>query len=57
MNTYLALDGPLNGSYITEAQAKDNGYTLSEWSTGETVWLHGCSPLTEDEAFPEPVTS
>ncbi len=51
--TALALDGPLNGSYITDEQAKANGYVRGEWTTGEQCYIHTTSPLTEDEAFPE----
>jgi hypothetical protein len=51
-DTNLALDGPLNGAFITKAQADANGYVLGEWTTGEQVYIHEKSPLTEEEAFP-----
>lgn len=40
MNTHIALDGPLNGTYITEQQAADNDYALTEWTTGEYAYVH-----------------
>jgi hypothetical protein len=52
-DTNLALDGPLNGAFINKEQADANGYVPGEWSTGEQVWFHSTSPLTEDDAFPE----
>lgn len=31
-DTALACDGPLNGQYITAAQAAEHGYELCSWT-------------------------
>ncbi len=37
---HIALDGPLNGDYITPAEAAANDYELTEWTEGEQAYLH-----------------
>jgi hypothetical protein len=41
--TALALDGPLNGTYIDRDTAHANGYVMKFWPTGEEAWVHGKS--------------
>lgn len=36
---FLACDGPLNGQYIDPETADLHGYDLTEWPTGEYVWM------------------
>lgn len=38
--TQIALDGPLNGQYITAQQAKDNDYALTDWTADEQAYIH-----------------
>lgn len=38
--TQIALDGPLNGQYITAQQAKDNDYALTDWTETEYAYIH-----------------
>lgn len=56
----LALDGPLNGEYITPQQAIDNDYTGGYWPLAgdeqEFVYYSGVTPIAlypGGEAFPE----
>lgn len=46
--TALACDGPLNGQYITAAQAAEHGYELCDWTwTGdEKVYMQ---PVVREE--------
>lgn len=46
--TALALDGPLNGTYINAEQAQAEGYVPGEWPTGEQVYFHELSKLIAD---------
>jgi len=43
-DTTLALDGPLNGTYISPEVAKASGYRLTEWTTGESIYVHSTVP-------------
>lgn len=36
----IALDGPLNGHYITKPEADANDYILAEWTNDEFAYLH-----------------
>lgn len=52
MKTALALDGPLNGQYITQDQAEDNGYSgLHQWTADnkELVYDHRVFAENMDE--------
>lgn len=40
MTKYIALDGPLNGDYITAVEAAANDYELVDWSENEQAYLH-----------------
>ncbi len=48
MKTALALDGPLNGQYITPFQAAEHGYELCDWalSFSEQVYMQ---PVIREE--------
>lgn len=48
MDTQLALDGPLNGQYITAAQAAEYNYELCDWAPGfsEKVYMQ---PVVREE--------
>lgn len=39
-NLAIALDGPLNGQYITPEQAEAADYVLAEWTADEWAYLH-----------------
>lgn len=50
---HLALDGPLNGAYISEAQAEENNYGLDTWSSGEKVYIHSSSSHVNGDFDPD----
>jgi hypothetical protein len=35
----LACDGPRNGEYITPKEAQMHGYELTQWPSGEYVYM------------------
>lgn len=49
MKTNIALDGPLNGQYITPEQASANDYELIEWTESEFAYLHTTSAVEHDD--------
>lgn len=48
---HIALDGPRNGSWITEKQAAEDGYELVDWTSGELAYLHvaTAAPVTPED--------
>ena len=54
MKKLLALDGPLNGSYISEQEARDE-YLRTLWPSGEEVYVHYSSKHVNGEYDPDPI--
>jgi hypothetical protein len=48
MNTMLCLDGPLNGQWSSLENARQYGYHIESWPSGEEVLVHGALDAEPD---------